>query len=70
MQQIPDAPWIREAERDGYPGYDPVYCPCCRRECEFIYTDGVKGYVIGCDECIDRVPADDWWAEHREDEAP
>ena len=24
MEQIPDAPWIREAERDGFPPYETV----------------------------------------------
>ena len=70
MERIPDAPWIREAEQDGMPGDDPVFCPCCRQECEWIYTDGSGGYVIGCEKCIDRTAAVDWWAEHREDESP
>ena len=42
MQDLPDAPWIREAEMFGPPPYDdgpdPV-CPICGEECETIYTD-------------------------------
>ena len=51
MTQIPDAPWIREAEIFGMPEGDSVYCPCCGEENpEYFYTD--CGDVVGCSECI------------------
>ena len=47
---IPDAPWIREAERDGYPGGDEPEpeCPICGRICDDLYlVDGeIKGEMI------------------------
>ena len=67
MNQLPDAPWIRDAELNGYPANDPVHCPVCHRECEYIYLDASDGEVVGCDECIQRVDASDWWYEHKED---
>lgn len=61
MEQIPDAPWIRKAERDGYPEPEPVYCPCCGEECETIFADQY-GNIFGCDQCI--IQQDAWsWAE-------
>lgn len=72
MPQIPDAPWIRDAEMYGYPENevpDPV-CPCCGyQEPEQIYL--MDGDAIGCDHCIKFVDAWDWAAEeyekHKED---
>ena len=63
---IPDAPWIRETERDGMPPYDDpdTSCPVCGREhCETIYTDKF-GEVVGCDECLTLWEPDEWHAEH------
>lgn len=67
MEQIPDAPWIREAERDGFPADDPVKCPVCGEECDEIYAD-MYGNVFGCDECIIRQDAWEWAEERREAE--
>ena len=67
MYDLPDAPWIRDAENNGMPSAEPVLCPCCRKECEVIYTDAASGDVIGCDECISKQCADDWWAENKEE---
>ncbi len=68
MQDIPDAPWIREAERDGMPPYDdepdPV-CPVCGKECETIYT--YDGNPVGCNECLTLWEASEWCYEHREE---
>ena len=50
MEQVPDAPWIREAENDGMPPFDPPVCPICGEECETIYAD-MTGDVFGCDRC-------------------
>lgn len=66
-QMLPDAPWIREAERFGMPPYDddpdPI-CPCCGREANYIYLK--DGEPIGCDLCLDVMDADDWAYEQKE----
>ena len=68
MQDLPDAPWIREAEMYGYPPYDegpePV-CPICGKECETIYLDK-DGEEVGCDVCIRTKDAWEWADEHKE----
>ena len=68
MEQIPDAPWIREAERDGMPPYDeppdPI-CPVCGEECETIYTN--DGNPVGCNECLTLWEASEWCDAHREE---
>ena len=66
MEQLPDAPWIREAENLGMPPYDDfdVYCPVCGRECEELYLDE-DDEVVGCDRCITSVDAYDWEAARR-----
>ena len=67
MEQIPDAPNIREAETFGYPPYntDPVYCPICGKECDTIYLDK-HGDVFGCEMCIDTMESWDWKDQQRE----
>ena len=65
MQQIPDAPWIRDAEMYGVPADDPVKCPICGEECEEIILD-MDDTVVGCDRCIVRKDAWDWAEEQRE----
>ena len=62
---IPDAPWIREAERDGFGDPDPVECPICGEECDTIYADQ-NGDVFGCDRCVMTQDAWDWREEQRE----
>ena len=60
MQQIPDAPWIRDAMVNGMPDYGDVpECPICHRRCKTIYMDG-NDDPIGCDECITSVDVYDW----------
>jgi hypothetical protein len=56
---IPDAPWIRDAELNGYPENETIYCPVCGAEDpeEFIIIDGD---VCGCENCTKRVDAYDW----------
>ena len=42
MQDLPDAPWIRDAELNGYPSPDPVCCPVCGDEANSFYLqDGI-----------------------------
>lgn len=56
--QIPDHPDIRRMEREGVPYADPVICPVCGEECEWIYKQ--DGDVIGCDNCVDQISSDTW----------
>ena len=69
MTQIPDAPWIREAEMYGYPEPKPVKCPVCGEECETIYMDFDRN-VFGCDECILKKDAWDWMADELDASRP
>lgn len=64
MEHVPDAPWIRDAEMNGYPSPDPVYCPLCDEECLTIYRDRY-GTVFGCDRCIEEQDAGEWAEEER-----
>ena len=68
MEQIPDAPWVRDAEMYG-PPYDEVICPCCGEECETIYSDQ-NGTVFACDKCLEQQDAWDWKQEQIEAERP
>lgn len=56
MERIPDAPWIRDAELNGYPSPDPVNCPVCGDEAYTFYLQ--DGIVIGCEHCVSEVDAD------------
>lgn len=62
---IPDAPWIRDAELNGYPAGDDVEltCPICGKEPESYYIDN-DNTIIGCDKCIRCVDAWEWHQEH------
>ena len=58
--EIPDAPWIRQAENEGYPAPDDYYCPVCHAENPewfFRYKGDVD--ILGCNECIDSVDPED-----------
>lgn len=66
MNNLPDAPWIREAELYGV-GNDTedLYCPVCgyeNPESLAIYD----GDVIGCDHCIKFVDPWEWVEDHKE----
>lgn len=54
--QIPDAPWIREAELHGEPEEPAPICPCCGEECDTYYADS-RGDIIGCDNCVRKLDA-------------
>ena len=65
MEQIPDAPWIRDAENNGWGDPDPPVCPVCGEECETIYMDMYRN-VFACDRCL--VEKDAWeWREEQMD---
>ena len=71
MEQIPDAPWIVDAEKNGYPE-DEVRCPMCDAVCESIYTDRMGWKALGCEKCIRERDAWDWhdyWTEYLKQEA-
>ncbi len=63
MEQVPDAPWIRDAELNGMDGPPEIQCPVCGEDCETIYTD-INGDPVGCNECITLWEADEWWCRH------
>ena len=67
--QIPDAPWIRSAEINGYPESDPVYCPICGQECDTIYFDKY-GNLFACDSCLRRQDSWEWAEDEREANRP
>lgn len=57
--QIPDAPWIRQAENDGADAAPDVYCPICNAENpECFYVS--DGQVSGCSECTESVDPYEW----------
>ena len=65
--QIPDAPWIRDAELNGVPEDDPVHCPICGEECDTIIYDRY-GEIVGCNQCIRERDAYEWAEEERLEE--
>lgn len=65
LTNLPDAPWIRDAELNGPPEPDPVYCPVCGEDCSEIYFDKT-GNVVGCDYCISKQDAGEWADEEAE----
>ena len=64
MDQVPDAPYIREAEMNGMPSPEPVFCPVCGKECEMIYRDR-NGGVCGCEKCIEEQESWEWKEEEQ-----
>lgn len=67
-EQVPDAPWIRDAENNGMPADDPPECPVCGKCCETIYMDRSSDEVLGCDRCLASVDAWDWMEQVKENE--
>lgn len=65
--QLPDAPWIREAELYGEPGGDEIICPVCGKDAENFFLDDSNN-VVGCDRCVREVDAYSWHMDHLEDE--
>lgn len=55
MIDVPDAPWIREAEIFGMPEGENVYCPACNEENPEWYVVDDYGSVIGCSDCLGRI---------------
>lgn len=61
--QVPDAPWIVEAETKGYPTVE-VKCPVCGAYCETVYFSHTNyKEIIACDKCIREMDAVQWKEE-------
>lgn len=66
IKQLPDAPYIRDAEVNGMPEAEHYYCPICDGEDpETFYV--LDGQIVGCDMCTASVDAWDWHCSHRDD---
>ena len=68
MSQLPDAPWIVDAELNGLPEVPVVKCPVCGAECEEIYFYRGSRDALGCDRCIDSMDSYDWRQEEDDGE--
>lgn len=58
MYDLPDAPWIRDAEQNGMPEPDSYVCPICGAENPerfFLQSED----IVGCSDCIDDEQAED-----------
>jgi len=69
MIDLPDAPWIRNAEMYGVPEPEKVYrCPICGEEFpeRFLF---VYGELVGCDLCAEWRDAEEYAADHPEETA-
>lgn len=65
MTNFPDHPVIRNTEMTGYPdGKAPDYpkCPICGAEAEEFYKNICNGDIVGCEDCVGKV-----WADEMED---
>ena len=62
-RSVPDAPYIQEAQQEGIHSPDPVKCPICNKRAELIYLSPSGYCVEGCDKCIKRVDAYEWYEE-------
>lgn len=63
---LPDAPYIREAETKGRKDTDFV-CPVCGMLLpNRLYMRSDTKEIIGCDWCISSVDIEDWMAEQNE----
>ena len=65
MEQVPDAPYIREAETIGYGEESPI-CPICGQYCEEIYYNSLRSDPIACDRCLIARNAWEWQEEQKE----
>jgi len=66
MNDLPDAPWIRDAELNGVDAPDDYHCPVCGEDNpEWFYIQ--DGELLGCEFCVEQVSAADWADAHREE---
>ena len=70
MTDLPDAPWIREAETWGPDCAEEIHysCPVCGAdEPEDFFFDS-SGEICGCDRCLKRRDAYEYMAERLAEE--
>ena len=66
---LPDAPYIVEAMEKGIYHPDQVYCPLCEKRCRTIYRNRYDRHeVVGCENCVMALDADDWKEDQNESE--
>ena len=55
-------------ERYGFDPPEPIeiVCPICGQDCRRYYRN-LYGEILGCDECVEEVSAEDYLAERREE---
>lgn len=63
MAQIPDAPWIRQAEMYGVDEGPTILCPCCGEEAEDFIVDE-NHTVVGCNHCTRSMDPWDWFERY------
>ena len=63
MIDLPDAPWIREAEAYGLPETKTIRCPVCGAENPKYFIVSCWGEAAGCSQCSDIVNAYEWTAQ-------
>ena len=71
MNDIKDAPYIRDAELFGMDDGPEIEwkCPVCGADCPERFFVNIKtDEVIGCDECMGEVDAYEWTLDTMEDE--
>ena len=68
MNQLPDAPWIRDAELNGFDDEPTVECPVCAWiNCKYIYVSKSDWEPVGCEHCIVELDAHEWLREKEAD---
>lgn len=65
---IPDAPWIRDAEINGMPEAEEIHysCPICGADEPEDFCFDRDGDICGCSECTRYKDAYAYVIEHRE----
>lgn len=66
MNDLPDAPWIGDTERNGMADAPEPVCPCCGMETDLFYLDHADN-IIGCANCIIAHDAYDYQQDHDEE---
>jgi hypothetical protein len=65
MMDLPDAQRIRDAETNGMPEAETIYCPVCGAENPDDFVVDEYDQVIGCDCCTKRKDAYDWYIDRK-----
>lgn len=60
VEDIPDAPWIRQTQNEGAPAADDWYCPVCHAENpDWFFRYRGDTDILGCENCIDMIEPED-----------